>query len=40
MITYGREYFSNNLYFYLKNKGENIDVYYSVNGVQTDKSNL
>ena len=31
MITYGREYFSNNLYFYLKNKGENIDVYYSVN---------
>jgi len=31
MISYGREYFSNNLYFYLKNRGENIDVYYSVN---------
>lgn len=31
MISYGREYFSNNVYFYLKNKGKNVDVYYSVN---------
>lgn len=31
MITFGREYFSNNTYFFLKKKENEIDVYYSVN---------
>jgi hypothetical protein len=31
MITFGREYFSNNTYFFLKKKDNEIDVYYSVN---------
>jgi DNA-binding transcriptional regulator YhcF (GntR family) len=31
MITFGREYFSNNTYFFLKKKDNKIDVYYSVN---------
>jgi hypothetical protein len=31
MITFGREYFSNNTYFFLKKKENKIDVYYSVN---------
>jgi hypothetical protein len=31
MIQFGREYFSNNLYFFLKKKDQNIDVYFSVN---------
>jgi hypothetical protein len=30
MIQFGREYFSNNLYFFLKKKEDNIDVYFSV----------
>lgn len=31
MITFGREYFSNNTYFFLKKNENKIDVYYSVN---------
>jgi hypothetical protein len=31
MITFGREYFSNNTYFFLKKKDNEIDIYYSVN---------
>ena len=31
MITFGREYFSNNTYFFLKKNEKQIDVYYSVN---------
>jgi hypothetical protein len=31
MITFGREYFSNNTYFFLKKKENEIHVYYSVN---------
>lgn len=31
MITFGCEYFSNNTYFFLKKKENEIDVYYSVN---------
>jgi hypothetical protein len=31
MITFGREYFSNNTYFFLKKSENKIDVYYSVN---------
>jgi hypothetical protein len=30
MINYNTEYFKNNLYFYLKDKGEKISLYYSV----------
>lgn len=30
MIDFGREYYSNNLYFFLKKKEKNIDVYFSV----------
>lgn len=31
MISFGREYFSNNTYFFLKKNESKIDVYYSVN---------
>ena len=30
MINYNTEYFKNNLYFFLKDRGEKISVYYSV----------
>jgi hypothetical protein len=30
MIEFNTEYFSNNCYFYIKDKGENISLYYSV----------
>lgn len=31
MIEFNTEYFSNNCYFYIKDKGENLSVYFSVN---------
>lgn len=30
MISYNQEYFKNNCYFFLKDKGENISLYYSI----------
>ena len=40
MISYGREYFSNNLYFFLKKNEKNIDVYYSVNETIAEARNM
>lgn len=36
MISYNREYFKNNCYFFLKDKGDFIDLYYSVNETLTE----
>lgn len=36
MISYNEEYFKNNCYFFLKDKGEHIDLYYSVSETLTE----
>lgn len=36
MIKYNTEYFRNNCYFFLKDKGDKIDVYYSVGDTLTE----
>ena len=36
MIKYNTEYFRNNCYFFLKDKGDKIDVYYSVENTLTE----
>ena len=36
MISYNKEYFKNNCYFFLKDKGEDIDLYYSVSETLTE----
>ena len=30
MISYNKEYFKNNMYFFLKDRGDKISLYYSI----------
>lgn len=40
MIDFGKEYYSDNTYFFLKKRTKNIDVYFSVGDTLTEARNI
>ena len=40
MIEFGKEYYSDNLYFFLKKRSNKIDVYFSVADTITEARNI